>query len=237
MSAYREVMSTTRTRVPERADPNTARLDVMLVDDHAVVRAGLKNLLEGSGDIRVVAEAATESEAVAEAIRTSPDVVVMDVRLASGNGVSATRKIRSHLPGAKVLMLTSFVDDEALADSIAAGASGFLLKEVRGGDIVSSIRAAARGEVLFDEAVARAALDRVRKGKHLVDDRLARLSPQEERILEQIARGLTNREIALELDLAEKTVKNYVSNVLLKLGVDRRAEAAAYLSRHTASKG
>lgn len=220
-----------------RTDQAEQTLDVMLVDDHAVVREGLKNLLEASGGVRVVSEAATESEAVAEAIRTSPDVVVMDVRLAGGNGVGATRKIKAQLPGTKVLILTSFVDDEALADSIAAGASGFLLKEVRGGDIVSSVRAAARGEILFDEALSRAALERVRKGKRLTDDRLAKLSPQEERILEQVARGLTNREIAKELDLAEKTVKNYVSNVLLKLDVDRRAEAAAYLSRHTASKG
>jgi len=212
-------------------------LDIMLVDDHGVVRAGLKDLVEAAGDMRVVAEAATETEAIAEAIRTSPDVVVMDVRLAGGNGVSATRNIKHHLPDVKIVILTSFVDDEALADSIEAGASGFLLKEVRGGEIVSSIRAAARGEILFDDEVARAAVERVRKGKHLVDERLARLSPQEEKVLEQIARGLTNGEIAEELELAEKTVKNYVSNVLMKLGVGRRAEAAAYLTRRTASKG
>ncbi|HJT37913.1 MAG TPA: response regulator transcription factor [Actinomycetota bacterium] len=212
-------------------------LDVLLVDDHAVVRAGLKNLLEANGEIRVVGEAATEGEAVAQALALKPAVVVMDVRLVGGSGIAATREIKAPLPDTKVLILTSFVDDEALAASIVAGASGYVLKEVRGGDIVSSVKAAARGEVLFDRDVARAAMDRVRKGKHLLGDRLARLSPQEERILEQIARGLTNREIAKELDLAEKTVKNYVSNVLLKLDVDRRAEAAAYLTRHTAAQG
>jgi two-component system response regulator DevR len=210
----------------------------MLVDDHDVVREGLKNLLESSGGIRVVAEAATEGDAVALALQQKPAVIVMDVRLAQqGSGIQATREIRSRLPDTRVLILTSFADDEALTASILAGASGFVLKEVRGGEIVSSIRAAARGETLFDEEQARAAADRVRRGKHLRDDRLARLSPQEERILEQIARGLTNREIAETLDLAEKTVKNYVSNVLLKLNVERRAEAAAYLTRHTSSKG
>ena len=212
-------------------------LTVMLVDDHDVVRSGLKKLLEETGDIQVVAEAKGEAEAVAEALRTKPDVIVMDVRLGPGDGVIATREIRSCIPGARVLMLTSFDDDEALATSILAGASGFILKEVRGADIVRSVRAVARGELLFDEEAARAAIDRLTRGKHFLGDRLALLSPQEERVLEQIARGLTNREIAIELDLAEKTVKNYVSNVFMKLDVDRRAEAAAYLTRHTAPAG
>ena len=223
---------------PAREAPGRRRpLIVMLVDDHSVVRAGLKDLLEATGEINVVAEAATESDAVSEAVRTAPDVIVMDVRLAAGDGISATRAIKAQLPDTKILILTAFLDDAAVAGSIEAGASGFLLKEVRGGDIVSSVRAAARGELLFDQNTAHAALIRLRRGKHLRDDRLATLSPQEERILEQIARGLTNREIADKLDLAEKTVKNYVSNVLLKLDVDRRAEAAVYFSRRTASKG
>jgi two-component system response regulator DevR len=232
-----------RTVHPSRLAPDTVvplgsrPIDVLLVDDHAVVRAGLKQLFISEADIRVVGEAATESEAIAEALRTHPDVIVMDVRLAGGDGVSATRGIRARLPDTKVIILTSFADDDALTGSIDAGASGFLLKGLRSGEIVSSVRAAARGEILFDADAVRGAAERVRKGKHLSGDRLARLSPQEERILEQVARGLTNREIADHLDLAEKTVKNYVSNVLLKLGVDRRAEAAAYFTRHTVAQG
>jgi len=212
-------------------------MTVMLVDDHDVVRGGLKRLLEETGDLKVVSEARNEDEAIAEAVRTKPDVIVMDVRLGSGSGVTATREIRSRMPSARVLMLTSFDDDEALSTSILAGAAGFILKEVRGGDIVRSVRAVGSGEILFDEEAARAAMDRLSRGKHFLGDRLALLSPQEERVLEQIARGLTNREIAIELDLAEKTVKNYVSNVLMKLDVDRSAEAAAYLTRRTAPAG
>lgn len=241
-----ENMSTTNRTSHALEDPadhavrqrrSSTPLAVMLVDDHDVVRGGLRRLLESTGDICVVAEAATETEAVAEALRTKPAVVVMDVRLSKGSGIGATREIRSRLPSTRVVMLTSFDDDEALAASIVAGASGYVLKEVRGGEIVRSVHAVARGEVLFDESQARAAIDRLRKGKHFLGDRLAQLSPQEERILEQIARGLTNREIGEELNLAEKTVKNYVSNVLMKLNVGRRAEAAAYLTRRTASKG
>ena len=236
MSGRRAKSSSSRPD-PFEGDKRSAALTVMLVDDHDVVRGGLKRLLEETGDMQVVAEARSQEEAVAEAVRSKPDVIVMDVRLGVGSGVTATREIRSRIPDARVLMLTSFDNDEALATSIVAGASGFVLKEVRGGDIVRSVRAVARGERLFDEVAARAAMDRLRRGKHYLGDRLALLSPQEERILEQMARGLTNREIALELDLAEKTVKNYVSNVLMKLDVDRRAEAAAYLTRHTAQPG
>lgn len=185
----------------------------------------------------VVAEAATASDAVAQALRYGPTVVVMDVRLAEGNGIEATREIRSRLPGTRVVMLTSFADDEALVASMLAGASGFVLKEVRGGEIVGAIRDVADGKSLIESEVSREILDRVRKGKHLLGARLALLSPQEERVLEHIAMGQTNSEIARELDLAEKTVKNYVSNVLMKLDVGRRAEAAAYLARHTAPAG
>ena len=231
---------TSRTRTYRRRDASTdadTKIRVMIVDDYDVIRAGLRNLLESAPDIAVVAEAADERTAIVEALRVRPDVVLMDVRLPGGSGISATRLIRSHLPQTFVLMLTAFSDDEALTASILAGASGYVVKEVLGGELVIGVRAVARGESLFNEDLANSAMDRLRKGKHLLGDRLARLSPQEERILEQVARGLTNSEIARVLNLAEKTVKNYVSNVLLKLDVSGRAEAAAYLARRTGSAG
>lgn len=209
----------------------------MLVDDHDVVRQGLRTLLESAGDIVVVAEATTAASAADAALAAEPDVVVMDVRLGDGSGIDATREIRSRLPNTHVLMLTSFADDEAMLASILAGASGFVLKEVRGGEIVRSIRAVASGESVLDEAERQQVADRVGKGKHFLEEKLALLSPQEERILEEMAVGKTNSEIARALALAEKTVKNYVSNVFLKLEVGRRAEAAAYLARHSGSQG
>jgi two-component system, NarL family, response regulator DevR len=211
---------------------------VMIVDDHEVVRQGLRAMLEAAGDVVVAGEAARvqESVEVAEAVR--PDVVVMDVRLEDGSGIEATREIRARRPDTKVVMLTSFADDEALFASIMAGASGYVLKQVRGGDLLQSIRTVARGGSLLDPAVTGAVLDRLRKGKHLLkDEKLARLSPQEERILALVADGRTNKEIGDELHLAEKTVKNYVSSILSKLEVARRAEAAAYLARHTGTPG
>jgi two-component system, NarL family, response regulator DevR len=210
----------------------------MIVDDHEVVRQGLRAMLEATGDVVVAGEASrvNESVEVAEAVR--PDVVVMDVRLEDGSGIEATREIRAGRPDTKVVMLTSFADDEALFASIMAGASGYVLKQIRGGDLLQSIRTVAGGGSLLDPAVTGAVLDRLRKGKHLLkDERLARLSPQEERILTLVADGKTNREIGDELHLAEKTVKNYVSSILSKLEVARRAEAAAYLARHTGTPG
>jgi DNA-binding NarL/FixJ family response regulator len=213
-------------------------LRVMLVDDHEVVRNGIRAMLQAEEDIHVSTEAGTVREAIDEADRTRPDVVVMDVRLADGSGIEATREIRAKHPDTKVLMLTSFADDEALFASIMAGASGYVLKQVRSGDLVRAIRAVGAGESLLDPSVTNAVLDRLRKGKHLLkDERLARLSPQEERILALVADGRTNREIGEELHLAEKTVKNYVSSILSKLEVARRAEAAAYLARHTTTPG
>ncbi|HZU18609.1 MAG TPA: response regulator transcription factor [Candidatus Dormibacteraeota bacterium] len=213
-------------------------LRVMLVDDHEVVRSGLRAMLEAAGDIRVVAEAGTVAEAVAEAERVRPDLVVMDVRLADGSGIEATREIRTRRPETRVLMLTSFADDEALFASIMAGASGYVLKQIRGGELVRAIRAVGEGRSLLDPAVTATVLERLRRGKHLLkDEKLSRLSAQEERILGLIAEGLTNREIGVRLKLAEKTVKNYVSTILSKLEVARRAEAAAYLARHTATPG
>ncbi len=210
----------------------------MLVDDHEVVRDGVKALLQATEDIIVTAEASTVREALDEADRARPDVVVMDVRLADGSGIEATRDILARHPKTKVIMLTSFADDEALFASIMAGASGYVLKEVRGGELVRAIRTVGKGKSLLDPAVTNAVLDRLRRGKHLMkDEKLARLSPQEERILARVAEGKTNREIGAELHLAEKTVKNYVSSILSKLEVARRAEAAAYLARHTTTPG
>jgi two-component system, NarL family, response regulator DevR len=213
-------------------------LRILLVDDHEVVRDGVKALLQATDDIIVTAEASSVREAVDEADRTRPDVVVMDVRLADGSGIEATREIRARHPKTAVIMLTSFADDEALFASIMAGASGYVLKQVKGGELVRAIRTVGKGESLLDPAVTSAVLDRLRRGKHLLkDEKLARLSPQEERILSLVADGKTNREIGEELHLAEKTVKNYVSSILSKLEVARRAEAAAYLARHTTTPG
>jgi len=211
---------------------------VMLVDDHEIVRQGIRSLLEAAGGMTVVAEASGVAEAVERAKTTLPDVIVMDVRLADGSGIEATREIRAARPETKVVMLTSFADDEALFSSIMAGAAGYVLKQVKSNDLVRSIRAVAEGQSLLDPAVTGAVLERLRKGKHLMmDPKLARLSPQEERILTLVADGKTNKEIGEELKLAEKTVKNYVSAILSKLEVTRRAEAAAYLARRTTDPG
>jgi len=218
--------------------PKKPPLRVLLVDDHEVVRDGVRALLHATDDIIVTAEAGSVREAVDEADRARPDVVVMDVRLVDGSGIEATREIRAKHPKTAVIMLTSFADDEALFASIMAGASGYVLKQVRGGELVRAIRTVGKGESLLDPAVTKAVLDRLRKGKHLLrDEKLARLSPQEERILSAVADGKTNREIGDDLHLAEKTVKNYVSSILSKLEVARRAEAAAYLARHTTTPG
>jgi len=162
----------------------------------------------------------------------------MDVRLPDGSGIEATREIRARLPKTQILMLTTFADDEALFASIMAGAAGYVLKQIKGADLFRAVRTVGRGESLLDPAVTKGVLDRLRKGKHLLkDERLARLSAQEERILELIADGKTNSEIGQKLHLAEKTVKNYVTSILSKLEVARRAEAAAYLARHTTTPG
>lgn len=206
---------------------------VMIVDDHEVVRQGVRTLLESAGGIRVCAEAASVAEALRVVDQARPDVIVMDVRLGDGSGIEATREIRARRPATQVLMLTSFADDEALFASIMAGAAGYVLKEIKGSDLVGAIRTVASGRSLLDPGVTGAVLERLRKGSRLLkDEKLARLSPQEERILAFVAKGRTNREIADELRLAEKTVKNYLSTILSKLEVSRRAEAAAYLARH-----
>src|SRR5689334_22718868 len=186
--------------------PRSAPLRVMLVDDHEIVRDGIRAMLETQDDIVVTTEAGSVRDAIDEAARTRPDVIVMDVRLTDGSGIEATREIRARRPQTQVLMLTSFADDEALFASIMAGASGYVLKQIKAGELVRAIRAVGQGQSLLDPAVTKSVLDRLRKGKHLLkDEKLARLSPQEERILSLVADGKTNKEIGDELHLAEKT--------------------------------
>lgn len=205
-------------------------IKVMLVDDHEVVRQGLRTMLDAHEDLEVVAEAGTAGEAVLRARSYKPDVVVLDVRLPDRSGVMACRDIRAEHPDMAVLMLTSFSDDQALFDSIMAGAAGYVLKQIRGSELVDGVRRVGAGESLLDPAVTARVLERVRNPKGDEDPRLARLTPTEARILEMIAEGRTNREIGERIHLAEKTVKNYVSTILTKLQVSRRAEAAAYLA-------
>jgi len=204
---------------------------VMLVDDHEIVRQGLRTLLERREHLQVVAEAGSVAEAVEVGVRVRPDVIVMDVRLPDGTGIEACRDIRAECPDVRVLMLTSYADDEAVYASIIAGAAGYLLKQTRGRELVSAIERVAAGESLLDPEITAAVLTRMRDmaaGKH--HDKLAELSDQERRILNLIAEGRTNREIAATVFLAEKTVKNYVSTILNKLGMERRAQAAAFLA-------
>jgi DNA-binding NarL/FixJ family response regulator len=213
------------------------KLKVMLVDDHDVVRHGLRALIEAEEDMEVVAEASDGKQALDRAKIYSPQVVVMDVRMPEGGGVEACREIRDQVPEVQVIMLTSFSDDEALFNSIMAGAAGFVLKQIRGRDLVEAIRTVGAGNSLLDPAVTSKVLERLKKAKFDdKDPKLARLSPQEERILDLIAEGQTNRQIGEAIHLAEKTVKNYVSNILQKLEVARRAEAASYITRAKASE-
>ncbi len=203
----------------------------MLCDDHELVRRGLVSVLQDAGGIEVVSEAG-DADAALKAVEASrPDVVIMDVRLPGRSGIEACREIRSAFPDTKVLMLTAHSDDEALFSSIMAGAAGFVLKQVRGGDLVGAIRQVARGESLLDPTVTARVLARLRGEGTLTNDGIADLTPQERKILDLVAEGMTNRQIAEKVFLAEKTVKNYVSNILMKLGLSRRAEAAAFMAR------
>jgi len=201
-----------------------------LVDDHEVVRRGVRDLLESEGDIEVVGEASTAAEALARIPAVRPEVAVLDVRLPDGDGVSVCRDLRSQLPDMACLMLTSFADDEALFDAILAGAAGYVLKQVRGADILGAVRTVAAGGSLLDPATTARVMARMRE-QVAAKDPLAGLSEQERRILELIGEGLTNRQIGERMFLAEKTVKNYVSNLLAKLGMERRTQAAAFVAR------
>jgi DNA-binding NarL/FixJ family response regulator len=209
---------------------------VFLLDDHDIVRRGLAHLFEEERDIEVVGEAGTAEEALSRIPPTRPDVALLDVRLPDGDGVEVCREIRSRYPEIRCLMLTSFADDEALFDAIMAGASGYLLKQIKSDEIVGAVRLVAKGQSLLDPAVTAQVLERLRKGPE-EDERLAQLSPQERNILDLIADGLTNRQIAEQIHLAEKTVKNYVSNLLTKLGMERRTQAAVYAARLAEQRG
>ncbi|MEY4136751.1 MAG: hypothetical protein RL205_879 [Actinomycetota bacterium] len=203
---------------------------VFLLDDHEVVRRGIADLIGLEKGMTVVGEAGSKSEALTRIPAARPDVAVLDVRLPDGTGVEVCRDIRSQMPEVKCLMLTSYADDEALFDAIMAGASGYVLKEIRGNDLVDAVRQVAAGKSLLDPAATQRVLERLRQGEHH-DDRLDGLSDQERRILGLIGDGLTNRQIGETMHLAEKTVKNYVSSLLAKLGMERRTQAAALAAR------
>ena len=203
---------------------------ILIVDDHEVVRVGLRSLLERKSGFLVVGEAGGVAEAVRVAKQSQPNVVVMDIRLPDGNGVEACREIREALPETKVIMLTAFADDEALFGSIMAGASGFVLKRTRGQNLAEAIERVAGGESLLDPSVTDKVLERMRRLASGESDELAALSPQERKILPLIAEGKTNKEIAEDVFLSDKTVKNYVSSILSKLNMRRRSEAAAFVA-------
>ena len=206
-------------------------LRVMLVDDHEVVREGLRTLLDRRPGMRIVAEAGTVAQSIEVALREKPDVIIMDVRLPDGSGVEACREIRSELPDTRLIMLTSYADEEAIIASIMAGASAYLLKQTRGQQLADAVEAVARGESLLDSKVTERVLEQVRnKGRGTAPERNP-LTENEQKILNLIAEGKTNREIAAEVFLSDKTVKNYVSSILSKLNMKRRSEAAAYIAR------
>ncbi len=208
-----------------------SRTTVFLLDDHEIVRRGLRDLLEAEDDMEVVGEAATAAEAIGRIHAVDPDVAVLDVRLEDGSGVEVCRELRTVHPRTRCLMLTSFADDDALFQAIVAGASGYLLKQIRSGELVESIRRVAAGQNLLDPAVTARVLDRIRQGP-AADERLAKLTEQERHVVELLAEGLTNRQIGERLHLAEKTVKNYVTAILAKMGMTRRTEAAVYVATH-----
>src|SRR3954468_4451957 len=214
----------------------TADLKVMIVDDHEVVREGLRALLNRRPGMTVVGEAGTVAAAIETAAATEPNVVVMDVRLPDGSGVEACREIRAARPETKMIMLTSYADDEAVIASIMAGASAYLLKQTRGNQLADAIIAVSKGESLLDPQVTRRVLEQMRDMASAPPDKTAQLSENEMKILMAIAEGKTNREIASEVFLSDKTVKNYVSSILSKLNLKRRSEAAAYIARRTPAK-
>ncbi|MGW6981335.1 response regulator [Streptomyces sp. NPDC054932] len=214
------------------------KIKVFLLDDHEVVRRGVHELLSVEEDIEIVGEAGTAADALVRIPATRPDVAVLDVRLPDGSGVEVCREVRSQDEDIKCLMLTSFADDEALFDAIMAGASGYVLKAIRGNELLNAVRDVAAGKSLLDPVATARVLERLRDGGRSGrgDDRLANLTDQERKILDLIGEGLTNRVIGERLHLAEKTIKNYVSSLLSKLGMERRSQAAAYVARLQAEK-
>ena len=208
----------------------TAKIRVFLLDDHEIVRRGLKELLESEGDIEVVGESGSAVDATHRIPALRPHVAVLDGRLPDGSGIEVCRAVRAVDPDIKALILTSYDDDEALFAAIMAGASGYVLKEIKGNDLVSAVRQVAAGNSLIDPSLTARVLDRVRNPKATAPE-FAELSEQELKLLAHIAEGLTNRQIGEQMFLAEKTVKNYVSNLLSKLGMSRRTEAAAHAAR------
>ena len=216
----------------DAAAPIRRPLRLLVVDDHEVVREGLVALLSRREDFQVVAEAGTMAEALAAARRFEPDLVIMDVRLPDGSGIEACREIRAELPATRGVMLTSYPDEEAVLSAILAGASGYLLKQVRGRDLVSALEAVGRGDSLLDPAVTERVLERVRRVANGDErDELSDLTAQERKILLLVADGKTNKEIASDVFLSDKTVKNYVSSILSKLNLQRRAQAAAFVAK------
>ncbi|TMF60205.1 MAG: response regulator transcription factor [Chloroflexi bacterium] len=210
-----------------------ADVRVLVAEDHDVVRAGIRLVLEAEPDIRVVAEARDVPNAVAATVRAQPDVVLMDVRLANGSGIEATREIQSRVPRSNVLMLTSYPDDEALFASIMAGAAGYMLKTATPSELIRAVRRVGQGESLLDPSVTRQVLTRVRQSPVFArDEKLSRLTAREDQILGLLATGKTNAQIARDIHISEKTVKNHVSTILGKLEVARRTEAAAYVAQH-----
>lgn len=209
-------------------------IKLFLLDDHEVVRRGLKDLLEQEDDIEIIGEAGLAQEAIALLVELKPDVAVLDARLPDGSGIEVCREVRSIDPSIAVIILTSYDDDDALFAAIMAGAAGYVLKQVRGTDLVNAVRQVASGQSLLDPAVTQRVLTRIREGQP-ASDPLAALTKQERRILTLIGEGLTNRQIAAEMFLAEKTVKNYVTQLLSKLGLERRTQAAVLVTRHGAT--
>jgi DNA-binding NarL/FixJ family response regulator len=203
---------------------------VFLLDDHEIVRRGIAELIGLQSDIKVVGEAGTAAEALIRIMASQPDVAILDVRLADGDGIEVCREVRSLFPNIHVLMLTSYSDDEALFNAIMAGASGYVLKEIRGTDLISTIRQVAAGHNLLDPSVTEQVLERLRNSKKDKDE-LSDLTEQEKAILNLIGDGMTNRQIGEQMHLAEKTIKNYVTGLLSKLGMQRRTQAAAYVAR------
>jgi len=208
-------------------------LHVLLVDDHEVVRLGIKALLARHSQFQVVAEAGTAEEAVQQAIQHQPDVVIMDIRLPGKSGIEATQEITQKLPGTKVIVLTSFAEDDLLFDAIIAGASGYVLKQIGSGELIRALEMVGRGESLLDPAVTQKVFDRVRQtAREAKGTAFAPLNDRELQVLALVAEGKTNKEIAELVFLSEKTVRNYVSSILTKLNLSNRAEAAAYAVTH-----